>query len=379
MRYLIINPLSVFTLTWLSVVLLYSARWSDVLIIDSWFIVFFVISFVLSPFMAGFSISYFIPVKKGKDHGLTRETIISSKRLKLFAVSFVVVTFIEIAIFKGFPVLWFLVGDSRGYADYGIPTVHGLVNAMHLSLITISFYLAIKRRVSWVYFFILIIWCVLMFSRFLIMVSIVQCLFLYFLTSNVRFSRVLITIFFGFAFIYLFGLIGGMRSGIEDTAQFFGVNENFPDFLPVVFIWVYIYLLSPINNLASWYGYVSYDFTFPSVFATLLPSVIRDFLYSKKADDSSLPLVHEAFNMSTGLAPAFADAGIIGMLIFLLFFGFASGILWRLSKGLTNYFSLAVMLQCVFYLVFFNPLFTLPILFQFFIFRFLISYKVINH
>lgn len=372
MKKLLIHPFFMFSLVWFGLLWLYSLHWSNILIFSFSDILIFFSGYIYVPFCFGILFSYTIPVVK-KERNLADIVLIVSRRLKYIVSFFVVGTLIEIVSFKGFPLIWMIVGDSRGYVEYGFSSFHGLLNAIHLSLILIYFYKAITKKSSFWPLLILLIWCCLMFSRFLIMISVVQMFFLYIQAFKVNLRRMVKVGLFCIFILWGFGLLGSLRSDITDLSSFFGITENYPDFLSPIFIWVYIYITSPLNNLVSWADINMYNYTFPNLFSSVVPSVIRGFLFPPA--QSPPPLVHEAFNMSTGYSGVLYDMGVTGVFLYSCFIGGWIGLCWRVSRGLTNFFSYSVSLQCVFYLIFFNPLFTLPILFQYLIFKVVIRYK----
>lgn len=374
----LLNPLSVFLLTWGMVISLYALKWSDVLIATPIENISFFTKYLLLPFFFGYVFSYLLPIKKSTNKVGRKGVVLNCSRVKVLVYFFVIATVFEVIIMKGFPLLWAFIGDTRGYVDYGIPSFHGLLNAIQLSLTLIFFYKALEKKTSWWPFIFFNLWNVCMFSRFLIMIMLIQVVVLFIQLRGASFKRTIKVGVVFFVVLFLFGILGDIRSDIsyDIYKSFFGLNENYPDFLSWSYIWPYLYLTTPYNNLVAWESFNNFNYSFSSVYSGLLPSFIRNEVFSAPLNEPKL--VHETFNMSTGYAPALMDMGTIGLSIYNFMIGIWITIQWRLSRTLTNYFSYSVSVTCLFYMLFFNTLFTLPIIFQYLILRLVVSYRHIN-
>ncbi|MFQ2004957.1 O-antigen polymerase [Aeromonas veronii] len=362
-----INPIIVFSLTWMFVLLLYSFKWTYVLKFNFYECISFFVIYIYAPFIFGglFLYVFFLDKKFKKNVSLNYSDgyLLDYKKVKILLTIFVIGTLFELFYFKGVPLLWVLGGDPRGYADYGISSLHGLLNAIQLSLMLIYFHMAMNKKVSWFLFLMLNIWCVIMLSRFLIMISLVQVFFLYIAVNKITAKHFVFLFIFSVLIMSGFGFLGGIRSEIDESKliSLFEINDNYPSFLPKTFIWVYSYITTPFNNLLAWQDIDGGNYLLPSLLSGLFPSVIRTLVFSP----SEIPtLVHETFNMSTGYSPILIDVGGLGIVIFnLIISGFIT-YKWFLIRTELSLLKYIVYLQCLFYLIFFNPFFTLPILFQ---------------
>ena len=109
----------------------------------------------------------------------------------------------------------------------------------------------------------------------------------------------------------------------------------------------------------------SYNILLPATAATLFPSVIRTIVYGagEAQDLRSGELQTGALTASTAYVGPFQDMGAYGIVGFSVLIGLLCEIFWHRS-GFWNIFVLAVFTQSLILSLFFNMLFSLPVLGQ---------------
>jgi oligosaccharide repeat unit polymerase len=166
--------------------------------------------------------------------------------------------------------------------------------------------------------------------------------------------------------VVFFGVLGDIRSGAENFRALAQATDQYPAWLPSGFLWTYMYVTTPLNNLVNTFATVRPigDFTMPNTFSALIPTATRKLL-GLSIDNSTWQgnLITEAFNVTTAYAGPLQDLGIAGIVAFSGFVGFLSEMFW-LKRGLRNDLIYAVLGQCLFLTIFANHFLALPIIFQ---------------
>ncbi|NDV13296.1 O-antigen polymerase [Crenobacter caeni] len=376
MNKIITHPFIIFFIVWSTVIALYSGKWSNILIFNPEEYISFYIIYLITPFLFGSIVGTQAGLLKTKNKKLTpppKKSIttqtISNKKIKILLTTLIIGSTFEAITLQGVPLTWAITGDSRGYADYGYSGLHGILNSINLYLLMVYFikYIEEKKDLNKIIF--LFIWMLCMFSRFLVMVSIVQLFFVYLYKTNnlkvitfVKLTMAAITISF------IFGTLGNIRSFNEGTSNSFmelaEINENYPAWIPNEFTWSYMYLTTPFNNLLNIANTSHINYSLTNTLSGLVPNVLKKFIFAE-SDLATDILVHESFNMSTGYAPIVNDLGTHGIIIFNILLGLISSYKWCRIKNNRDCMEYAIIAQSVFYLIFFNPLLSLPIIFQF--------------
>ncbi|BDU54580.1 hypothetical protein LTEGF4_02610 [Limnohabitans sp. TEGF004] len=168
-----------------------------------------------------------------------------------------------------------------------------------------------------------------------------------------------------------FGVIGDARS--SDFYQTIGLNDVNP-LIPSGFIWFYIYMVTPLNNLFYNVSYDSYLLVenASAFFYSILPTVVKVAMFDVDVENRWAQdflqtglLPNTSFNVSTALIQAYLDAGLYGIWLNVASLGFLAGIFY---KRISNIFSLmiyAVVGQCLLLSIFYNMIIYPPVLFQF--------------
>jgi oligosaccharide repeat unit polymerase len=362
-------------MVWLGVISLYSLHLSKILLYST-----AETSRVVLAIWAPFALAVlaYIPIRKRllAKYPLRRsiEPVSLLRLERQLTIAFrvwIAISMVEIVVSGGIPIVWLALGSAKTYVDFGIPSLHGMVNSL---LLTISlcrfalFLLTAERRHLRVPAFILL-WSILVVTRNLMLVSLIQFLVLF-----VRIRPIRIRTFFRVAgaivsFVLLFGIIGDYRSGSSDLIRTWAQPaDNYPDWLPSGLLWAYIYASTPINNLV----YTSHiaapvdSIFFPNTVSLLFPSVLRVILYGDQLGDTeSGQLVDSTFNVSTAYIGPYQDFGFAGIMVFSVVISFACLRFWY-RNDLKSVFMYTVLCQSLILSLFWNQFFSLPIITQFF-------------
>lgn len=366
------NPVVVFVAAWIMTLALYILQYSNLLLYDRAEVLVVVLA-ILLPFAAGAFLASGMrlrPRHNPDTYFVLDEDNLARiiKLLKRIATFWGAVSLVEIAYSGGFPLIWSITGSYKTYFDFGIPTIHGLMNATLLSIVTISTFVGMATRRVKFYFplVFLVFWGVIVISRNLIIVGFLQCLFVFlFVKGAPRPAQMLALLLLAFLFIIAFGWIGDLRSGAAAFYELAQPSPSYPDFLPSGFLWVYIYITTPLNNLVhqTMTSAPEWNWGLTNSMALLLPSVIRNIFYNS-ADFFKGDLVTEAFNVSTAFMDMYRDLGYPGMMALSSIIGVISRLVYDKNSIRAMLFS-AVLLQCALLSIFFNHYFYLPILFQY--------------
>jgi oligosaccharide repeat unit polymerase len=244
---------------------------------------------------------------------------------------------VEIIFFGIFPFFGFFGVPVKHYTDWGFHGFHGLLNGilMAYTIINYGFYIKTKNKKYLKIFFICLLWPILLVTRQMLMSILIQCFFVYYYLGEFQIKRFFKVIGISLFTIFLFGVIGDMRSGPGAINYLASPTENYPDFLPSGFLWVYVYLVSPINNIIfNFYNYPLFQFSVSDAFGGLLPSSIRSMIFT--STDADFELVNKFLNVSSCHKRFLAGFGIAGSLIYQLFISFIITIFYTKFKYSNN-------------------------------------------
>lgn len=369
----LLHPLVIFSIVWLGVVSLYSLHLSRLLrysTTEASSIVFriwvpFAVTVCLCSVIHWLLTTAYPKVRKQRSFDFT----LLRRRLKIWFRIWVLITIGEIIVSGGVPLFWALTHGSKIYTDFGIPSLHGLVNSLLLSIGLCHFLLFLvtkDRRELKIPMFILC-WSVIIINRNLMLVVLMEFAIVY-----LRLRKVRVKTFFQIGvgilvFVLAFGVVGDIRQGsstmIRDLAQ---PTDEYPDWLPSGVLWAYIYITTPINNLLYTVDQTqpANNLLFPNTVATLFPSVIRTVIYGNDLGAAeSGELVVSAFNVSTAYIGPYQDFGYTGMILFSIMAALICQFFW-FRNDLQSFLMLAVVIQCLAITLFFDHFFALPVISQ---------------
>ncbi len=378
---ILVNPAVVFSLSWFSVLLGMQVKWSDLIVETPFILTVTIYSTIVSSLMAFIVVRYLLPRKKRLNFVAPISNDLSFSGVGVLSTILVTGHLFELLLEGNLPLFSLFFGKYILYADYGISGLHGFLNAIQLYIFIISFYryLEHKDRTSMKICFALMVLSILMLSRAMILWQILQAIFLYLALNQVNFRRFLKLSIYTVITMGFFILIGNSRVkegfSITSIAQ---INENYPSILTEEFIWIYLYLTSPFNNIANSIANFEAARYFP--FNTLLfalPNVVKGSL-GLKADNMVLT-VDDNLNVASYLDTFLPDFGFTftWFAIFIVFFGFS--LIYRKARFNDKFVILnSVACSMAFFSVFTNTFTTLILLIEISLLFFLVKRKLVR-
>jgi oligosaccharide repeat unit polymerase len=370
---LLLNPAFMYAATWTFVLLIYSLR----------------LSYLLDPLrpptvvlVIGTSLSFILgwAVESLPNYGRLAnakinldalgETISSrrvGKRLSAVWIMFVLGILFEIAFFGGVPLLGLIgVGAQIPYTEFGIPGFHGLVNALYYTGCVVAFariLLGSSKR-TFLLLALSIAYPVIVVSRQVLISLLLQYVLIYFSIRRPSPRTIIRAGVLLLAVLLIFGYLGDARSGRDRIIELAAPTFAYPDWLPSAFIWVYIYLSSPLDN-------VNYNIDIaPNYFpletaGTFIPSFARDDFRSLFGESQQWTLVNESFNVGSLLQSLLTDFGVAGAIVFTFLCGIVFS--WLRRRACTSaaaFFAVIVLLHGIALSFFANLLFHLVFIFE---------------
>ena len=292
------------------------------------------------------------------------------RRLRLI---WMIGTIIEISVSRGLPIIWAFTGQGflKDYTDFGIPSFHGIMNAVYLQFMCGYFLLWVgaKRTAHRKMFFLFLLWPILMLGRGIFLSVIMQCLAIFLLLNKVGLKRMSHLVLLAIGNVFLFGFVGNLRG----TSNPFGyLVENkwiwLFDSLPTGFLWVYIYITSGINNIFYNVQSLEPTGTFDKTFFKLIPSFVRQLLGVEERADA-LTFADANLNVSTFYAGTVSDFGAIGGLFYGMIVIFSAFMVYSYAKRYLIWAILAysVLFQVLVFSIFYDTFLLLPTFMQIFI------------
>lgn len=278
-------------------------------------------------------------------------------------------TCFEIYIQRGFPLYWNWVGDGRLYTDFGIPSFHGVMNAMYLQLVTALAYLYFVRPRRVIIFMLLLLacWPVLMLGRGILLSVVVQITAVFFLMRRLNLKVAFILLLSALAAVFLFGYVGDLRQVVNPF--FYLVEPAYVDFfsaLPSGFLWFYVYMTSGMSNMFFNIETVQPAYGFGYSLYNLLPSAVKLWLGFDGRNDLFV-FVDNNLNAATFYSGYISDFGAVGAFFLAAFVQFCCCLAYAVArKGRPwGVFAYAVAFQILIFSIFYDMFFILPVLFQF--------------
>ncbi|KGM35860.1 hypothetical protein P409_01890 [Inquilinus limosus MP06] len=372
-----LNPILIFTSVWSIAFLLYVWRISSGLIFDAeqalW-----PVSFIMGTYLLPALVITYLAKSMGLRPELREIDLDRLKaRTKTLFILWACINLVQTAVMGGLPVIWLIVGGGPSYSEWGIRSVNGMAFALGLALGMLGYLLyeftGEKRWLAIV--FLMIFWGIVVISRKFFVVAILQTGILFLMTHRVSTSVMVKTALSLLALVLLFGYIGDLRTGRSMIMQYAYLTVNYPDWAPSGLIWVYMYLTTPINNIANifWHFPPEWNYTFARTIDKLFPSVIRSDIADANNLKTTYWLVSEVFNVSTAYSNAYLDVGITGVAIFNFIIAWLTAGLYYLGRSVAAKLMYVVFMQAL-VLTVFNDNFTnlnncFQIAFIFFAFR----------
>lgn len=365
------NPIALFVVMWLFVLYIYSKQYSLLFTPLTFETIAYVVMACLSFVLSFYCMQILFLEKKFVKNNIFEESSSVFPKLKRIFKIWIFFTLLEIAYFRGLPLLTVLLGGEGRYTEWGIPSLHGFLNAIVITLSNYCFYYYIKDKDKrFLYLFILcIFWPILLVTRQMLMSMVVQATVIYIMCNSIRISSILKVVFSGFLVVCLFGLVGDLRSGADSFLNLAQPSSDYPTWLPSGVLWVYIYMASPLNNVNfNLHKYPDFNFDPSPLISPLFPSFIREKIFTL-SNNLNFQLVNDNLNVSTmfpSYLTAFGYYGslifyfILGLLICFVYFKFRSK-----NVNVKWLFILTVIFHNLIFSVFVDFFFNLVFLFQF--------------
>lgn len=370
----ILNPAFIYSLVWISVIFLYSFHLSNlleplnnntiILVIGTSLGIF--IGWVIGSILYKGIFSKFTPNIANFKANIQRNCV--SNRLKFLWFLLIGGIFFEIIYFNGAPGLGLIgIGPEIIYTDYGISGFHGFLNSIFYASCILQFTkLLLQASRSYIPLLIIsLLYPIIGMSRQVLISLLIQYLFLYISIRPLSLKKIIILFLISASSLLVFGYLGDIRSGRDNIIALSQPNFDYPESLPSAFIWVYLYITTPLNNVNH-----NIDITpnyFPQeTLGTLIPSIVRSEVMSLiGANNSEWELVTNSFNVSSLLQSFIIDFGVFGSIIFSVFFGiFCSYLLRKARNNLGAFFAIIVIVHGLILSFFANLLFHLVFVFE---------------
>ena len=378
---ILVNPNSVFIIIWVSLVALFSLGVLKINVPYSWGALFIVsVNVILA--LALFLITL---IKRNVfDQAALRVFLGASravvdKYVRLLFFVYVLISVLDVIYSGGIPFIWKMVGDTKQYVDFGIPTLHGIANSIiyFLSALCVILY-CLKVGSHRVILLTIFVWQFLIFSRGTIMVMIVQMVGVYMFLAPSSIKRTFFVCLLALAVILFFGVTGDLRQGEN---PYYGLLvpewESFFSIVPSGFLWVYVYLVSGFNNLLFNASLIEPTYLPVYTFAKMVPSVVYNLLGIEKAVDS-FEFVNAGLNVSTIYSGFYSDFGLFAFVpVFIIQLMATVTYMRALGGSVYDLLAFSVCYQAIVFSPFIDTFFYLPFIAQFLIV--LHFKKVIEH
>ena len=367
-RQKLINPLFVFNGIWLCCFILYSLDFSTVYLNEVSLEAFIVIMTMIISFNGFYFLGQCIKYK----HVICNVNIFKCdnkyKYIRILFYVWLVMTVAEMIYCQFIPLVWTVLGISGGnYASFGIPSLHGFINSLSWFIINISYIYYLNSHDKRIIKILIIISgvYVLLLARQSMTTEAIQLVSIYALKRTLKFKHFIVVLILG---IIIFGTVGNIRTDPMHVLETSGLGYDDVPFFFMGFVWVYLYLMSPIANIISFVTrFDDYMYGVASI-GSFLPTVFVDSIDLPKVDTTGY-LISETYNVSTALVQPYADFGVLGIIVFFGFLGIIGAKLWKdlrlngtRDQDVSNYSIYLGILALTF---FSNLLLSLPIVMQF--------------
>lgn len=300
-------------------------------------------------------------------------------RLLLAGCIFTLILAGEMIYFGGTPILSVIgIGAEITYSDFGISGLHGFANSLFYAVCSILFFknlLAPTSGGKLGLLLISIIYPLTVMSRQVFISLMLQYALIYIFVHRLSGMRLIKLTILALIVLLVFGYIGDLRSGREHIIALSNPTFEYPDWLPSAFIWTYIYICTPLNNVNFNIDIVPNYLPLETV-ASFIPTLARESFLSGLGASDQWNLFNESFNVNSLLQSLLTDFGILGSLIFTFLCGLAlTRLLRRAKNNAADFFTIIVILHGIALSFFANLLFHLVFIFQILIIRIIIKTK----
>lgn len=254
------SPFFVYILGFLTLFLVYNLRWSGLYPEMSIDLLLFILA---TCFIMGFIGILF----HRKNYFVFKPSKTSIAKLKKWCKWYLIANLIEIIYSRRIPFLTGLVSNnaSDNIDSFGIPIFHVFVLGFGAFLSLMIFYKMrsdkASRRKLIFYFLLSFAAPIIIYGRGIMFMTLTGCLFIYLFSLTQIKNKAVPVIIIVLIGVFLFGVLGDIRIGASDSR--FGnqkkglsimkigqATKDFEDsWVPHEFMWIYVYMISPIGNL----------------------------------------------------------------------------------------------------------------------------------
>lgn len=277
------NPLYIYIIGFSISFLVYILDWSSLYpSISKSMILFFLITFFFFGFF-GLTINFLKLIKK--THSQTKPSLI-------LKCGYVLLFFylLEFLVEGDIPLYSKLMGRAGvHYMEFGIPLLHGILISFNSFLLahTFSTYLSTKNKRLFRIYILLYLPALLFLSRSILMLGLLTSIFIYIhYSGKIRVKNQLKLLVLGIVSLYLFGVLGNLRSGGDYIYEQSKATEKFMESnIPKEFYWTYLYVASPLANFQNtvdktkikendFWGFIFYE-NFPQIISKNLGGPLK--------------------------------------------------------------------------------------------------------
>jgi len=270
----------------------------------------------------------------------------------LFLTLHILITLLSTIYSSGSPLYWVLTGDTRSYADYGIPTIRGLGNLFRSFAMVgcLILYLngSIKQKRYVVYVSIYFIFSAFFYelSRGNGAVMLAHPLGFYFLIRKLSFKNISAVFLLSLFLLPFFSFLQAFRYSDFDfnilNQQLSNAGIEDASTVSLFLTPAALYASTPIMNMdLNLKEAPDFKFSPNRSVMNLLPSFIRSLLSDDRTNtDRYGLLVSEAYNTTSFLTPLIRDFGKFGALFVTLIFLSISGYIYSRAREGSVFFSL---------------------------------------
>jgi oligosaccharide repeat unit polymerase len=328
------NPYYLFAAVWTICVIFYSFGWARIYPVLSAGLLFFVAITVLVNVFFGMAFQKFIAnysINTDKKFRIKNLVIINS-----------VIWFAHFVYNRGIPIFKIFGGDDFDHLSetFGIPVVVVFSTAFtgFLCLLTFHHFLKFKKKEYLLYFIINFSFFVMIFSRGILMMSLLSLFSLWIMMQKgaLTVRNIAVIVVSVLLLLYGFGLAGNSRTAAEvkDISASDNISKNgiileiadpSPAFknsiVPDEYMWSYLYFTSPLGNLQENIDRTKIDISFSSTLAYLVNEFTFDFV-SKRIQDAfgikkyEKDLIVPALSVPTVFGEAYVYLGYVGIVFY---------------------------------------------------------------
>ena len=376
-----INPAIIYAFVWLAALGLYFLHYSNVLLALSSTTLSYILLSILMPILAWM---FFALIRK--PFKLTEKVNINTPvslnaffKIRMLVMIWSLGTLFTVCYFRTLPILTVFGLGHMTYAQYGIHSLQGFLNAILQSLSIYALYLFIStknKKYLWL-FLVTFAFPFLTLNRGMLTSMMLQSLFVILVFRKIKLKTFIKIVIFAISFLFLFGFMGVFRymaANVHNSHLYsiFEISANYPNWLPKSFIWVYIYITTPLNNINNIiHQFPTFAFHPYAMIYSAIPTFIRNML----AVPIHVHLINSAFNVSSYMPDLLLAYGYVGSLIFYFFaslvpiyFFYKFLLTKRLRYGFILVIFLHSIVLSVFSDFFFLQVYIFQVLLQYFVF-----------